>query len=42
MRQPYRFFIHPTPAVETIVHQHGLTRQFYRRTFLWQMAVYVR
>ena len=40
IRQPYRFFIHPSPAVEAILAQHELERCFYRKTFFWQIAVY--
>lgn len=42
MRQPYRFFVHPTDAVEALIRQHGLKRSFYRQTWLWQMVVYTR
>jgi hypothetical protein len=41
-RTPYRFFIHPSPAVESIVQAKGLQRIFYKRTFLWQVVVYGR
>jgi len=39
-RNPYRFFVHPTAAVEAMLHKYGLKRCFYRTTFLWQVAVY--
>jgi hypothetical protein len=41
-RSPYRGFVHPTRAVEAIIHQHGYQQQFYRRTLIWQVAVYTR
>jgi hypothetical protein len=41
-RTPYRFFIHPTATVESIVQAKGLQRIFYKRTFLWQVVVYGR
>lgn len=41
-RKPYRFFVHPTPAVDNILRQQGLKQIFHRRSFLWQMAIYSR
>lgn len=41
-RTPYRFFVHPTEAVESVVQGKGLQRIFYKRTFLWQIVVYGR
>ena len=41
-RSAYRGFIHPTREVEAILHSSGLRRRFYRRTLLWQVAVYAR
>ena len=41
-RNPFRFFVHPTSAIETILRQYGFRRQFYRKTLLWQVAVYKR
>jgi magnesium-protoporphyrin O-methyltransferase len=42
LRWEYRFFVHPTEAVETVLHNNGLREYFHRKTFLWQVAVYAR
>ncbi len=39
---PYRAFDHPTQAVENLIEKHNLHRIFYRRTLVWQVAVYSR
>ncbi len=39
-RNPFRVFVHPTEAVEAVVRGNGLERRFYRKTWLWQVAVY--
>lgn len=39
---PFRTFVHPTPAVESILHTHGLQRSFHRATLLWQVVVYAK
>ncbi len=41
-RNPYRFFIHPSHAVDDTIQKEGLTRLFYQRTFFWQIVVYGR
>jgi magnesium-protoporphyrin O-methyltransferase len=41
-RSPFRVFLHPTEAVETVVSSNGLKRRFYRRTLVWQVVVYTR
>jgi 2-polyprenyl-3-methyl-5-hydroxy-6-metoxy-1,4-benzoquinol methylase len=38
----FRAFVHPTAAVEAILHQYGLARRHYRRSGVWQIAVYGR
>jgi len=38
----YRFFVHPTQAVEAVLNKNGLRQSFYRQTFLWQVVVYAR
>ncbi|MGB7873518.1 MAG: class I SAM-dependent methyltransferase [Anaerolineales bacterium] len=38
----FRTFLHPTEAVEELVNNHGFKRRFYRRTFVWQIIVYMR
>jgi len=42
LRKDYRFFVHPTGAVEAVLDNNGLKQYFYRRTFFWQVAVYAR
>ncbi|HZW02970.1 MAG TPA: methyltransferase domain-containing protein [Anaerolineaceae bacterium] len=39
---PFRSFVHPTQAVEGLVQRRGLKRRYYRRTLVWQVAVYSR
>jgi SAM-dependent methyltransferase len=39
---PYRAFSHSTKAVEALVSNLGLKRSSYRRTLIWQVAVYTR
>lgn len=41
-RNPFRFFVHPTSTIETVLRQYGFERQFYQKTFLWQVAVYAK
>jgi magnesium-protoporphyrin O-methyltransferase len=42
IRSPFRTFAHPTRQVEAILGSHGLRRHFYRRTLVWQVAIYRR
>ena len=42
LRKPYRFFVHPTAAVNTIVQNNGLQQLIRRKTFIWQVVVYNR
>ena len=42
MRRKFRFFVHPTEAVESIVLANGFARQFYRASWVWQVVVYQR
>lgn len=39
---PFRFFVHPTQAVEAIINANGLKRQFYHAGIFWQVVVYAR
>jgi hypothetical protein len=41
-RNPFRGYIHPTQAVDALVHEHGLRQSFYKTTWLWQVVVYAR
>jgi len=41
-RNPYRFFVHSTAAVEAAVQSQGLVRHFHKKTFFWQVVVYQR
>jgi methyltransferase family protein len=39
---PYRFFLHPTQAIEAIINANGLKRHFYHAGTVWQVIVYAR
>jgi magnesium-protoporphyrin O-methyltransferase len=41
-RSTFRIFVHPTERVEAIVRANGLQRRYYRKTLIWQIAVYAR
>jgi len=41
-RNPYRAFMHPTRAVEALLHGSGFKRLYYHRTLIWQVVVYSR
>lgn len=41
-RSPFRTFVHPDAGVKSILDSIGMTRVFYRKTFIWQVAVYAR
>lgn len=41
-RNPFRVFVHSEAAVQRILDQAGLERVFYKRTFIWRVAVYAR
>jgi hypothetical protein len=41
-RSAFRFFVHPTEAVEAVVRANGLQRRYYHQTLLWQVIVYGR
>ncbi len=41
-RASFRFFVHPTSAVEAILQEKGLRRCFQHKTLLWQIAVFSR
>lgn len=41
-RSPMRFFLHPAERVDAAVRRHELTLKMYRKTLLWQVAVYGR
>jgi 2-polyprenyl-3-methyl-5-hydroxy-6-metoxy-1,4-benzoquinol methylase len=38
----FRFFVHPTEAIEAVVRANGLERRSYRKTLFWQVIVYTR
>lgn len=38
----FRTFLHPTKDVEELVNNYGFQRRFYKRTFAWQVVVYMR
>ncbi len=39
---PFRAFVHPEAGIQRILEQAGLARVFYKRTFIWRVAVYAR
>ena len=41
-RSPFRTFVHPDAGVKRILDSIGMKRVFYRKTFIWQVAVYAR
>jgi magnesium-protoporphyrin O-methyltransferase len=41
-RSAFRFYVHPTAAVDAVVRQNGLARAFARNVGLWQVVVYAR
>jgi 2-polyprenyl-3-methyl-5-hydroxy-6-metoxy-1,4-benzoquinol methylase len=38
----FRFFVHPTTAIEAIINSYGLQRCSYRRGMFWQVLVFAR
>jgi len=42
VRSRYRPYLHATEVVEALVKEHGLKRYFYKKTLIWQIAVYRR
>lgn len=41
-RDSFRFYAHPTTAVDATIRGHGLTPRYHRETPLWQVVVYAR
>jgi magnesium-protoporphyrin O-methyltransferase len=41
-RSAFRFFVHPTEAIEAVVRANGLERRYYHKTLFWQVIVYTR
>ena len=41
-RSSFRVFVHPTKAVDTMLHQNGFERIFYHKVGIWQIVVYTR
>ncbi len=39
---PFRFYVHPTQAIEALIRKSGLKRKFYCKLFMWHVAVYQR
>ncbi len=39
---PFRLYVHPTQAIEALIRESGLKRKFYRKLFMWHVAVYQR
>lgn len=41
-QNPFRVFVHPTAAVETIARSAGLEPRFHQEAGMWQVVVYAR
>ena len=41
-RSRFRTYLHPTDAVEALIRRNGFERRFYKKTFIWQIAVFSR
>ena len=41
-RNPFRFFVHSTTAVDKLLQKHGFQRQMHKEFFFWQSMVYVK
>jgi magnesium-protoporphyrin O-methyltransferase len=41
-RNPFRTYVHSSTDVEALLSRQGWKRRFYRRTLLWQVAVYAK
>lgn len=41
-RNPYRFFVHPTQAVEALLTAQGFRRAYRQTTWFWQVMLYER
>jgi len=41
-RSPFRIFVHPTATLDALVRRGGFEQSFYRKTLVWQVAVYTR
>jgi magnesium-protoporphyrin O-methyltransferase len=41
-RGAFRFYVHPTAAVEAVVRQHGLARACARNVGMWQVVIFTR
>lgn len=42
LRQPFRIYLHPSPAIERIVHGLGFQRAFYHKGLFWQVILYAK
>ncbi|MFQ5627439.1 MAG: class I SAM-dependent methyltransferase [bacterium] len=41
-RNPFRFYVHSTEDVNTLLHNNGFGQISYQKTFLWQVVVFQR
>jgi len=41
-RNSFRFFVHPTRAVDAVAREQGLLRRFARNVGIWQVVIYAR
>ncbi len=42
MRNPFRFFVHSTQAVDDLLRKNGYTQIFHSDSFIFQVALYAR
>lgn len=42
LRNPFRTFVHPTHAVDSVIRANGFRPIFWRKDFLWQVVLYSR
>ena len=41
-KNPFRFYVHPTQAIQALIRKSGLQLKFYRKLFMWHIEVYQR
>jgi len=41
-RNPFRFFVHPSGDVDSVVRANGLERRYESKTLIWQVRLYAR
>lgn len=41
-KNPFRIYIHSTQAIDALIRESGLKQKFFRKLFMWGVAVYQR